>query len=224
MRWTLIGIAWLGACGGAPAPDLASSEGVASSEGAAPSPAPAAAPAPEPPSSPAAMVDLAAAREALRGAWVVRTEVDQAWFVDGERVTVVDVRGERALTMGIEAPCLLSVKDEAAGVTTYTVFAVDGDQRYIGLGSAAVPVEGGAVACTGGKVVLARPDGCTAWRQRFGRWEETALSSCAFSEASVEVDGTTMERRGGVWVNAQMSGNLAVAHPDLASARAAIGG
>ena len=94
----------------------------------------------------------------------------------------------------------------------------------MGLGGAAVPVaEGEYLACVSGKHVHVTEDGCTVWKNRFGRWEvDDAEMACSMTEDAMTVGSNELERTGSVYLTVQMKTAKVVEHSDFASAQAAL--
>lgn len=199
-------------------------------------PAAAAEPAPpepkaEPESHPAVVADsplatygLAGIADKLQGAWVLGGSslgMTAAWKVDGAALTEWEGGdADRALTLEILAPCYLRSKDEAAGSSVYKTFAFDGDTLYAGLGSAGVLTDEGAVVCAGGTIYELAGDTCTAWNERFGRWEKTE-ATCSLEDGAFTVDGRELTVTGQALVDQQMKQNAAEKHADFEAAKAA---
>jgi hypothetical protein len=174
--------------------------------------------------SPLATYGLAGIADKLQGAWVLggsslgRTA---AWKVDGASLTEWEGGDtDRALSLEILAPCYLRSKDEAAGSSVYKTFAFDGDTLYAGLGSAGVLTDDGAVACVGGGIYELAGGTCTAWKERFGRWEKSE-STCSLEDGAFKVDGRELTVQGQALVDQQMSKNVAEKHGDFEAAKAA---
>jgi hypothetical protein len=179
--------------------------------------------------------DMAARHKAWQGAWAgdfSALGAKAAWEVAGDKITLVDAKGEQQLELELESPCSAKFVARSAdgSSSTTSVFTLKEGALITGLGSAGSRKGDTAVACGGGKIFTLDAKGCTEWEERFGK-----LSSKP-GECGIRKDGdtevfhymaygreSTMPVEGDLIWTEQLKGSHAVKHPDLAAAKAAQG-
>lgn len=179
--------------------------------------------------------DMAGRKAAWQGAWAGDGGAagwKAAWQIDGDKIIMVDGKGEKQLELELRSPCSAAFVERSADGTssTISVFTLKDGQLITGLGSAGQKKGEQAVVCGGGKVFTVDAKGCTEWEDRFGRLESKP-GDCGFAKDGdkdiFRYNTSGMESKllveGDVIWSEQLAMTHATKHPDLAAAKQAQG-
>jgi hypothetical protein len=166
-----------------------------------------------------------------QGAWVAGRDIRQAWDVKGGDVTTWDGEKEEKQQLIIESGCKVKVKRSLPGGAseTYSYSAVwDGDQLYLGMGSAGIKKGDDYLICASSDVYTLKGGKCSKWKEDFmrpGTWkEEPAECSVAGDVFKIPAKDWPVELKivNNVLLNDQMQGNKAEKAADFAAAKAKV--
>lgn len=174
--------------------------------------------------SPFEAYDLDALAAEFEGAWVVGGRslgAREAWEVEGDEVRIYDGEEESRYAFEIVSPCQVALSDEEAGSTRYANFAYDGEALYSGLGAAGARAGDDIVACISAETYVLSGDDCTAWRERFGGWEQEE-GDCALDGDTFEAGDRALSASGDAFLSEQMENNRAEGFEAFENAKDAI--
>jgi hypothetical protein len=180
--------------------------------------------------------DMAGRKAAWQGAWAGDGGAagwKAAWQIAGDKIDMVDGKGEKQLELQVQSPCSAAfVEHGADGSTesTINVFTLQNGQLITGLGDAGQKKGDQAVVCGGGKVFTVDAKGCTMWEDNFGKLESKP-GDCGFAKDGdkdifrYKVDGyeSKLNVDGDVIWSDQLKMTHASKQTDLAAAKKAQG-
>jgi hypothetical protein len=176
--------------------------------------------------------DMASRKAAWQGAWAGDGGAlgwKAAWQIDGDKIDMVDGKGEKHLELELQSPCSAAfVEHGADGSTssTISVYTLQNGQLITGLGDAGQKKGDQAVVCGGGKIFTVDAKGCTEWEDNFGHLESKP-GDCGFTSDGFRYKTDGMETKllvdGDVIWSDQLKMTHATKQPDLAAARKAQG-
>jgi hypothetical protein len=182
---------------------------------------------------PFAAWDMPARKAAWQGAWAGEggsAGSKAAWQVDGDKVTMVDSRGEKTLELQIESPCTAKFVERSASGSSSTTntYTLQNGVLITGLGNAGSRKGDQAIVCGSGKIYSLDAKGCTEWEDNFGKLQSKP-AECGFrKDGDKEVffykgmgGETTLLVEGDVIWSEQLKAMHAAKHPDLAAAKKA---
>lgn len=179
------------------------------------------------PTGPFAGFDFADAKQRWQGAWHLPS--NEAWWVEGDRVTVFDpgLGGDRGeMAFAIYSPCQVTITDEGRGITEYRYYALAGDALHVApLGPFGTTLGDKAVVCRFADTLVLEGETCESWIEMFDDWKGSP-SQC---QISGQGDGRrfvagedSLRAVAGAWVPEDAAETRAKAHPDFDAAKAAL--